>query len=409
MSNAEADEPVLYAGTNDFDWHKHGTDCLNIDTISEDQYQEMKDWLSQVSGAASLEFERSSRLCTLPDVDPKLVNELQMTIVYFNLKTLLQYARGNIDISYDNCKRLVVQGCAGTGKSQVIKILTRMVRRMFQSNRSVLNVAPTGAAAVLLPDGGTIHSAVHIPRNTGSNTATLVDKPMSAGKYKELKDLTLDENEHLSLMCINADERGMVGEYVLAWFHHRFMELSIRLLKREGVIPFGCIPAFNFFGDIFQLGAIGSSNLGDPIVDSTTPIEAAGNLVYSNFQDVIVLEEIMRQKPDQMALLKRLDNLRTGNVTRKDWEEINARSHNSLCEEEKRNFDSEVSNVICLTETWKEARMYNKNALNSKYVNGNRAVSAEIISTGVGKHHSKEKGSNPKCEHCCCWLSGHSY
>eukprot|EP00111_Clytia_hemisphaerica_P013216 TCONS_00038822-protein len=101
MSNAEADEPVLYAGTNDFDWHKHGTDCLNIDTISEDQYQEMKDWLSQVSGAASLEFERSSRLCTLPDVDPKLVNELQMTIVYFNLKTLLQYARGNIDISYD--------------------------------------------------------------------------------------------------------------------------------------------------------------------------------------------------------------------------------------------------------------------------------------------------------------------
>ncbi|XP_066924594.1 uncharacterized protein [Clytia hemisphaerica] len=266
-----------------------------------------------------------------------------------------------------------------------------MVRRMFQSNRSVLNVAPTGAAAVLLPDGSTIHSAVHIPRNTGSNTATLVDKPMSAGKYKELKDLTLDENEHLSLMCINADERGMVGEYVLAWFHHRFMELSIHVLKREGVIPFGCTPAFNFFGDIFQLGAISSSNLGDPIVDSTTPIEAAGNLVYSNFQDVIVLEEIMRQKPDQMALLKRLDNLRTGNVTRKDWEEINARSLNSLCEEEKRNFDSEVSNVICLTETWKEARMYNKNALNSKYVNGNRAVSAEIISTGVGIHHSKEK------------------
>ena len=64
----------------------------------------------------------------------------------------------------------------------------------------------------------------------------------------------------------------------------------------------------------------------------------------------------LRQKPDQMALLKRLDNLRTGNVTRKDWEEINARSLNALREEEKENFDSEISNFICLTETWREAK-----------------------------------------------------
>ncbi|MEO0685345.1 MAG: hypothetical protein AAFY76_09950 [Cyanobacteria bacterium J06649_11] len=101
----------------------------------------------------------------------------------------------------------------------------------------------------------------------------------------------------------------------------------------------------------------------------------------------------MRQKPDQMALLKRLDNLRTGNVTRKDWEEINGRSLNALREEEKENFDSEISNVICLTETWREAKKYNKTALNSKFVNGIRAVSAEITSTGVGKHQSKEKES----------------
>ena len=67
-----------------------------------------------------------------------------------------------------------------------------------------------------------------------------------------------------------------------------------------------------------------------------------------------------------MAVLKRLDNLRTGNVTRKDWEEINARSLNALREEEKENFDSEISNFICLTETWREAKKYNKTALNSK-------------------------------------------
>ena len=90
---------------------------------------------------------------------------------------------------------------------------------------------------------------------------------------------------------INADERGMVGEYTLAWFHRRFMELSVRLLEREGNIPFGCIPVFNFFGDIFQLGVIRSSNLGDPVVNFTTPIKAASNLVYRNFEDIVILKE----------------------------------------------------------------------------------------------------------------------
>ena len=76
ISNAEVDEPVLYAGTDGFDWYKHGKDCLNLDSISEEQYQERKSWLSNVSDDASREFDRSSRLCTLPEVDPKLVNKL---------------------------------------------------------------------------------------------------------------------------------------------------------------------------------------------------------------------------------------------------------------------------------------------------------------------------------------------
>ena len=67
-------------------------------------------------------------------------------------------------IEYHNCKGLIVQGVAGTGKSQVIKILTRIIRRMFATSKSVLSVAPTGAAAVLLPNGGTIHFLVNIPR-----------------------------------------------------------------------------------------------------------------------------------------------------------------------------------------------------------------------------------------------------
>ena len=109
------------------------------------------------------------------------------------------FTQGDLTVSYENCRRLIIQGCAGTGKSQVIKILTRLVRRIFKCNKSVLNVAPTGAAAVLLPDGGTIHS-VHIPRKgKRSDTATLLDRPMSAKKMKELKNVALNEDGTLAL------------------------------------------------------------------------------------------------------------------------------------------------------------------------------------------------------------------
>ena len=127
-------------------------------------YEEIKQWLPTVSEEALAVFKREGNDFTFYDVNPRLVNKLQMLIVYYNLKYLLKFAQGDLTISYKNCRRLVIQGCAGTGKSQVIKILTRLVRRIFKCNKSVLNVAPTGAAAVLLPDGGTIHSAVHIPR-----------------------------------------------------------------------------------------------------------------------------------------------------------------------------------------------------------------------------------------------------
>ena len=50
----------------------------------------------------------------------------------------------------------------------------------------------------------------------------------------------------------------------------------------------------------------------DDIFDSTDKIDIAGGTVYKNFVDVFILKEIMRQQPGQDALLRRLENLRTG-------------------------------------------------------------------------------------------------
>ena len=75
--------------------------------------------------------------------------------------------------------RLIVQGTAGVGKTFIIKAITRITRRLFSYNGAVMNLAPTGAAAVLLPDGRTIHSTTSIPRKKKEDKlASLSDFPL---------------------------------------------------------------------------------------------------------------------------------------------------------------------------------------------------------------------------------------
>ena len=178
-----------------------------------------------------------------------------------------------------------------------------------------------------------------------------LDQPMSAEKMKSLKSLALDQGNNLALYCINADEWGMIGQYTLAFFHQRFNEL-----EEESATPFGCIPSFNFFGDIFQLGAICDRNLYDDVLESASSIIRLGHSLYNEFVDVVVLDQIMRQKPDQIKLLNKLDHKRSGNVTRHDWEDVDKRVLSELSHDEKRQFENCSSNVICLTETWEDAK-----------------------------------------------------
>ena len=229
---------------------------------------------------------------------------------------------------------------------------------------------------------------------------------MSAERMKALKALVMNSDDKIKLFCINADERGMIDQQTLAWFHQRFCELSNLLLDKESDVPFGCIPTFNLFGDIFQLGAICDRNVYDIILKSTSPLDALGHTVYKNFYDVVVLDGIMRQKPDQINLLQRLDNIRSGNVTYQDWEQINSRVLNDLPEMEKIKFKNN-SNAICLTETWEEAKKYNKEILNSMCIDGQQRVAcAEIPCTGHGKHHLAEKDSMGQIPNMCIVATG---
>ena len=75
-----------------------------------------------------------------------------------------------------------------------------------------MNLAHTGAASVLLPNGRTVHSTTP-PRKKCKGkdlvTAQLSDYPMSADSLQKLRHYTGTCDTGHKLMCLNLDERSM--------------------------------------------------------------------------------------------------------------------------------------------------------------------------------------------------------
>ena len=381
LLNAVIDEISLPDGGLDFDWFSDG--CKTLLGIHADIIESGKDWVTTTIAYLESVAAHEKIVVSLPEVNPLLVNDKQRLIVYINMSNLLEIAKGNLELTSIS-KRLLIQGCAGTGKSQVIKIITRLTRRLFKNDRSILNLAPTGAAAVILPDGRTVHSLINIPKESrkSDDSVSLTDYPMNQKSLKKMKLLTLSNQNELVLKCINSDERGMYGQKLTAWFNQRFCELSRLIYPDLESSIFGCVPCFNFSGDLFQLSAIGDKNLYSPPLSSSSPANISGYTVYRSFNDVVILDEVLRQKPSQANLLSILNNLRLGKVTQADWNNLNNRAFCNLRHEEKGSFSSSNPSLIYLTETWDEANKHNYKLLASLNV-----PVAVIPSTGSGKHH----------------------
>ena len=302
------------------------------------------------------------------------------------MKPLLQLAKGEVELQSVS-HRLLIQGCAGTGKSQAIKIITRLTRRLFKKNLSVLNLAPTGSASVIIPEGRTIHSVVNIP-SQGKEFAKLSmnEQKMNVKSLKTLKSFTVDEHNKLVLRCINADEYGMYGQHLMAWFNQRFVELSEVLHPGIDAGIFGVIPCFNLSGDLYQLSPVGDTVIYKPLCTSAKPSTVAGYAAYKSFTDVIVLDQVVRQDPSQAMLKATLNNLRVGEVCEDDCKFVNNRALSRLSPEEKYNYDPNNPSLIWLTETWDEANKHNYEVIASL----NSPV-AMIKSLSKGRHSSKRE------------------
>lgn len=109
----------------------------------------------------SLQQDRQDTDLVLPDISLSSLNKDQRLAYNLIITTLFNYIN-NPDSFLP--LRLVVSGTACTGKSFLIKCLVHSVRQLFNSNKAVQLLCPTGNSANLI-SGVTLHCFLKIPTN----------------------------------------------------------------------------------------------------------------------------------------------------------------------------------------------------------------------------------------------------
>ena len=239
----------LFDGGEGFNWHQYAVDSLGFqwdDTVST--------WLEGISKETEKSSFQYLDETNLPEINLLCVTPLQRLIIALNIEKLLEFARKE---THDfKPLRLLVQGTAGTGKTFVIKALTYIARRIFKRNGAVMNLALTGSASNLLPDGRTVHST--LPplsklKKKDLASAQMTDYPMTCKELKKLRQIIGhdSESEEHKLSMLNMDERSIFSHRLLAWSSQRLCEAT-----GEYGQTFGSVPVVNFFGDLGQLGPV---------------------------------------------------------------------------------------------------------------------------------------------------------
>ena len=374
-------EQPLNTGGDNFDWYQYGIDSVGEVALPENG----ENWLSETGEKAHEEILQFNQEFDLPNVNVLLANHLQMVAISMVLRQLLKSVTENRPEVEPEQFLMMLVGTAGTGKTFVVEVTTRLCRRIFHRNGAVMNLAPTGKAAVLLPNGSTMHSVTPIPNGT-SGRKQLHENPMANDRQLYLSKITGTKEKRL-VYLLNEDERSMTAADDAAWSSQRLTEATL------DPRPYGGISTVCWVGDHGQLGPVNKQDIFIPPRQGASPAEQAGFALYRQFENVIYLNETMRQAPDQKTFLETLLRVRMGHITDHDWKAINARYEGNLSPEEMANFNHE--NVIMLCETWNEVRAESHLKLNEL---GSVIGIFQSKSNGIhaiGKFGTKDVGQIP--------------
>ena len=223
----------------------------------------------------------------------------QKNIILFALMHLKNYVLQQSGEASFVPFRLTIQGCAGSGKSTLIKTLVTCFKRVFKNNNSVVVCGPTGSAA-FNAGGETCHHTFAVP-------CCEVDTPeslkMSAEKLKSM----LVRLKHMKVLII--DERSMIASELLAIVEQRCRQLKDGSTLQD--VPWGNLPFIFLVGDDFQLPSVknGAFYIGQNVKKNHMNI-IGDELFLSLANNVMELESSKRQCESEQVLLRLLRNAR---------------------------------------------------------------------------------------------------
>ena len=239
-------------------------------------------WLDEISSS----MEETDLPLKLPDVTISSLNKEQKLAYNLVMDTLTNNIENPNNFSH---LRLVVAGTAGSGKSFLIKCLVHSIRRLFNRNKAVQVLCPTGGSANLV-SGMTYHSFLKIPTRASSVKGELSHPGGSAGANLQ--------NNCEGVVALLVDERSLIGSTNLGWMeHHSRFAMEKGLKSSES---WGGLPVVVFLGDDVQLPPV----CDFPVYkcESRSPAAMHGCLVWKEFDTAVTLTTLVRQNESQAML-----------------------------------------------------------------------------------------------------------
>jgi putative intracellular protease/amidase len=144
---------------------------------------------------------------------------------------------------------LIITGAGGTGKTEFVKTLSAVINR----KGAVVCTAPTGVAAVVLPDGHTVHSAfqIRIDQVKKGDRPYARTRKQQINNRANLQQARFKYADEMRFLVI--DEFSMLEANLLAVIDERLREWTGNMN-----IAFGGV-AVILMGDPFQLFPVGKS------------------------------------------------------------------------------------------------------------------------------------------------------